>query len=90
MAAPDFTSARWRKSTYSNEANACVEVASTTGWRKSKRSKGENACVEVASAPNMAGVRDSKQHDRGPILAFDQELWRSFIGKLKAGGFDRP
>ncbi|WP_093272666.1 DUF397 domain-containing protein [Saccharopolyspora shandongensis] len=51
MAAPDFTSARWRKSTYSNEANACVEVASTTGWRKSKRSQGENACVEVALAP---------------------------------------
>jgi hypothetical protein len=39
MAAPDFTSARWRKSTYSNEANACVEVASTpstTGVRDSK------------------------------------------------------
>ncbi|MEV5540382.1 DUF397 domain-containing protein [Saccharopolyspora shandongensis] len=69
MAAPDFTSARWRKSTYSNEANACVEVASAT---------------------NMTGVRDSKQRGRGPILAFDQELWRSFVGKLKAGGFDRP
>ncbi|WP_435875944.1 DUF397 domain-containing protein [Saccharopolyspora shandongensis] len=40
--------------------------------------------------PAVAGVRDSKQQGRGPILAFDQELWRSFIGKLKAGGFDRP
>ncbi|WP_190815427.1 DUF397 domain-containing protein [Saccharopolyspora pogona] len=39
MAAPDFTSARWRKSTYSNEANACVEVASATSWRKSTRSQ---------------------------------------------------
>ena len=29
MPAPDFTSARWRKSTRSNAANACVEVAST-------------------------------------------------------------
>ena len=28
MPAPDFTSARWRKSTRSNAANACVEVAS--------------------------------------------------------------
>ncbi|MEU5850076.1 DUF397 domain-containing protein [Saccharopolyspora shandongensis] len=40
MAAPAFTSAHWRKSTYSNEANACVEVASalgTTGVRDSKQ-----------------------------------------------------
>ncbi|MBB5157821.1 DUF397 domain-containing protein [Saccharopolyspora phatthalungensis] len=39
MAAPDFTSAHWFKSTNSNEANACVEVASipgTTGVRDSK------------------------------------------------------
>ncbi|MGI8306211.1 DUF397 domain-containing protein [Saccharopolyspora hattusasensis] len=90
MAAPDFTSARWRKSTYSNEANACVEVASATSWRKSTCSQGENACVEVASTPDVAGVRDSKQHGSGPILAFDRGLWNRFIGKLKSGSFDQP
>ncbi len=40
MPAPDFTSARWRKSTRSNGAQACVEVASargTAGVRDSKR-----------------------------------------------------
>jgi uncharacterized protein DUF397 len=68
MTAPDFTSARWRKSTRSNEANACVEVASAAG---------------------LAGVRDSKQRGRGPILAFDRELWNAFISKLKTAALDR-
>ncbi|MGP4020281.1 DUF397 domain-containing protein [Saccharopolyspora sp. 5N708] len=40
MAVPEFISAHWRKSTHSNEANACVEVASlpsTVGVRDSKQ-----------------------------------------------------
>lgn len=39
MSAPDFTSARWRKSTQSNADQACVEVATipaTVGIRDSK------------------------------------------------------
>ena len=52
-------------------------------WRKSSRS-GSNggACVEVAD--NRVGrvlVRDSKDQ-QGPVLAFDPEAWRAFVGDL--------
>jgi uncharacterized protein DUF397 len=103
MSTPDFASARWQKSTHSNETGACVEVAlvavnrqssltalSATSWKKPTKSQGENACVEVASTPSLAGVRDSKQRGHGPILAFDRELWNCFVSKLKAGSFDLP
>ncbi|MGI8306214.1 DUF397 domain-containing protein [Saccharopolyspora hattusasensis] len=69
MPTPKFASAHWRKSTYSNETGACIEVA---------------------SVPDLTGIRDSKQHGSGPILAFDRELWSAFISKLKTGRFDRP
>ncbi|KWV30691.1 DUF397 domain-containing protein [Micromonospora rifamycinica] len=53
-------------------------------WRKSTKS-GSNGgdCVEVAD--NLAGivaVRDSKDPS-GPVLAFDPETWRSFVGFAK-------
>ncbi|WP_329014176.1 DUF397 domain-containing protein [Micromonospora rifamycinica] len=53
-------------------------------WRTSTKS-GNNGgdCVEVAD--NLAGVvavRDSKD-PTGPILAFDPETWRSFVGFTK-------
>ncbi len=67
MSAPDFTSARWRKSTRSNQ---------------------DTACVEVASAEGLAGVRDSKEQGRGPILAFNRGQWAAFVNHLRSGDLD--
>jgi len=50
-------------------------------WRKSTRSNGAGGnCVEFAAdlAPDLVGVRDSKQPD-GPILQFTPTAWRSFL-----------
>lgn len=56
-------------------------------WRKSVRSGGGNDCVEVADLHAAVGVRDSKD-PQGPNLAFDDQAWRAFAEKAKAGGFD--
>lgn len=52
-------------------------------WRKSARSGqgGNDACVEVAFAPELVGVRDSKNRD-GSVLAFAEPAWRSFTTAL--------
>ncbi|GAA1664609.1 hypothetical protein GCM10009765_12700 [Fodinicola feengrottensis] len=58
-------------------------------WRKSTRS-GNNGgeCVEVAStAASQVLVRDTKQQDKGPMLAFSASAWREF---LKAQYSQRP
>lgn len=56
-------------------------------WRKSIRSGGGNDCVEVADLDAVVGVRDSKD-PLGPNLAFDDQAWRAFAEKAKAGVFD--
>ncbi|MFI7046861.1 DUF397 domain-containing protein [Streptosporangium sandarakinum] len=59
-------------------------------WRKSSLS-GDNGgqCVEVASnLPGAVAVRDSKDPD-GPALFFTPAEWRSFVGGVKSGTFDR-
>jgi hypothetical protein len=59
-----------------------------TGWRKSAHSNSSANCVEVATADQMVGIRDSKQHGRGPILEFTAAQWAAFIADLKSGEFD--
>lgn len=55
-------------------------------WIKSTRS-GDTNCVEV-QMDEVIRVRDSKQDDDGPILAFPRDAWAAFVSDVKAGRFD--
>lgn len=56
----EFGDALWRKSSFSSETEACVEIA-YPDWRKSSFSSEGEACVEIAyTAAAAVGIRDSK------------------------------
>ena len=95
MTSPEPGALTWHKSSFSNGASACVEVAwrkssfSNGGtacvevsWRKSSFSNGATACVEVAPVAAGVAVRDSK-HPTGPALGFDLAGWRAFVATTR-------
>ncbi|PIS32908.1 MAG: DUF397 domain-containing protein [Parcubacteria group bacterium CG08_land_8_20_14_0_20_48_21] len=48
-------------------------------------------CVEVAIGDDShVYVRDSKDHGKGPVLAFLDAEWQAFIIGMKSGEFDLP
>lgn len=55
----------FRKSSYSNQSQNCVEVAR---YRKSSHSANASDCVEVADLRPGVAVRDSKFPDHGHLL----------------------
>jgi hypothetical protein len=59
-------------------------------WFTSSFSDGQSQCVEVALAPDVVGVRDTKQRGAGPTLVFATAEWSAFVAGVKAGEFDRP
>ncbi|MGA5097848.1 DUF397 domain-containing protein [Streptomyces lavendulocolor] len=89
----DLSTARWRKSTYSNgQGGDCVEVAydfpGAAPWRKSSYSDDNGGeCVEVLdNAPGgVVPVRDSK-NPAGPVLVVAAPAWRAFVEGVSAGG----
>lgn len=62
------------------------ENFATALWRKSSNS-GDGDCVEVALRTQLVGVRDTKDHGAGPILAFSRDAWASFVGGVRTGDF---
>ncbi|GGK64374.1 hypothetical protein Sme01_25660 [Sphaerisporangium melleum] len=70
----------WRKSSFSEGANGCVELAiaeaveGTPLWHREEDGK---LCL----------VRDSK-NPQGPVLAFRPSAWGAFIGGIKGGWAD--
>lgn len=75
MTNEEFTG--WRKASYSGQGGGCIEVAA--GWRKASYSQEGGSCIEVAAERSVVGVRDTKQHGRGPVLEFPEAAWRAFI-----------
>jgi hypothetical protein len=59
--------------------------AQPSGWRKSRRSNDSGNCLEVGTAPRrrVVGVRDSKQHGRGPVLEFTVPAWEAFVAAIR-------
>jgi hypothetical protein len=58
-------------------------------WVTSTYSGDNNGtCVEVAVAGAWVGVRDSKQHGRGPVHAFPPPEWSAFLAAVRAGEFE--
>ncbi|MFJ8583871.1 DUF397 domain-containing protein [Streptomyces sp. NPDC093595] len=87
----DLSTARWRKSTYSDDnGGSCVEVAydfpGAAPWRKSSYSDGDGGnCVEVRDdVPGLVPVRDSKD-PAGPVLMVTGPAWRTFVSSLGHG-----
>ena len=59
-----------------------------TGWQKSTYSGNANSCVEIGHAADGAiGVRDTKQHGRGPVLEFSPAEWQAFLAGVRDGEF---
>ena len=55
-----------------------------TGSRKASYSAANSECVEVAAGPRTVGVRDTRQHGRGPVLEFSAAAWQGFIVATRA------
>jgi hypothetical protein len=77
----------WRKSSHSDVNGNCVEVG-PGDWRKASYSDGNGGCVEVSAAALVIGVRDTKQHGKGLVLAFPGTTWQAFLTEIKSGQFD--
>jgi hypothetical protein len=55
--------------------------ASELAWFKSSYSDGPDgdSCVEIATTPGTIHVRDSKNIETGPRLAFAPATWAEFV-----------
>ncbi|MEV8113868.1 MULTISPECIES: DUF397 domain-containing protein [Streptomyces] len=56
-------------------------------WFTSSYSSNGGQCIEVAanlaSSHGVVPVRDSKQHDHAPVVAFPTTAWATFVSSLK-------
>ena len=52
-------------------------------WRKSSHSLANGNCAEVGQAAAVIAVRDTKDGEGGPVLAFSGEAWARFTAAVK-------
>ncbi|MDX3387627.1 DUF397 domain-containing protein [Streptomyces niveiscabiei] len=71
----------WRKSSYSENGGACVEVA-TSAWRTSSYSNNGGQCVEIAPTPTTTLIRDSKSLPDAPTLRIPTPAFTAFLASL--------
>ena len=65
------------------------DFAGSTWFKSSYSDSTGGSCVEVAVSDAWVGVRDSKQHGRGPVHAFPTPEWSAFLAAVRAGEFDQ-
>jgi hypothetical protein len=68
------------------EARMASPDFSAARWRKANGS-GEGGCVEVAYQAGWIGVRDTKNNGAGPVLAFTEHEWLTFLDGAHNGEF---
>ncbi|TDD42124.1 DUF397 domain-containing protein [Saccharopolyspora elongata] len=70
--------------------HACSDLPRTQVFpgRSTKSLHNPEQCVEVGTAPNVNGVRDTKDRD-GAVLTFPAPRWSAFIDAVNGGQFDR-
>jgi hypothetical protein len=59
---------------------------SAARWRKASGS-GDTGCVEVTYHDGWIGVRDTKANGSGPVLAFTEHEWQTFLDGAHNGEF---
>ncbi|CCH35705.1 DUF397 domain-containing protein [Actinosynnema sp. NPDC047251] len=64
MPAPDFPTARWRKASYTEGNDNCVEVARVTGVVALRDSKNRTGPVLAFPAASFAGLLDGLKTGR--------------------------
>jgi uncharacterized protein YcsI (UPF0317 family) len=79
---------RGRRAYYRLRAVTAADI-SRTSWRKSSFSAMNGNCVEVGRLKSdRIGVRDTKDHGRGPVLIFTDADWGLFIAEVRSGQLD--
>ena len=69
--------------------DAPIKIVTGTSWRKSSHSTYNGNCVEIGHLDGkIIGVKDAKNHGRGPVLSFTQDEWSVFLNGVKAGEYD--
>lgn len=61
-------------------------------WRtSSRRCNSMGQCVEVGeSLDGVVGLRDSKDHARGPVLIVARPQWKAFLNTVRTGRLAPP
>lgn len=65
------------------ECKVCTVDIPNAAWRKSSWSGYHGSCVEVAQLAGGVGVRDTKDHGKGPVLVFSAADWNAFVKSLR-------
>ncbi len=52
-------------------------------WRKASYSGNGANCVEAGTIPGTVLIRDTKDHQRGPVLRVTPAAWRSCLTRIK-------